>query len=141
MVSTRHRGPAFGQRARLQVYKSSMASRNVQYYTTCILSHTATMIFKVSTIVLAAAALVSASPTIAKRGEATCNINVTGFTFPRSDPPPLPAGETLTTEWNYRTFITLLHVLSRVTKLLVPRYLQSPEGYSPNPSLPARPSP
>ncbi|TEB32481.1 hypothetical protein FA13DRAFT_1731695 [Coprinellus micaceus] len=61
------------------------------------------MLLKVSTVVFAAATFVSASPTIAKRGEATCNINVTGFTFPRSDPPPLPAGETLTTEWNYLT--------------------------------------
>lgn len=63
---------------------------------------TSTMLFKVSAIALAAAALVSASPAaIAKRGEATCQINVTGFTFPRNAPPPLPAGETLTTEWNY----------------------------------------
>ncbi|TEB32482.1 hypothetical protein FA13DRAFT_1731696 [Coprinellus micaceus] len=55
------------------------------------------MIFNLATIVLAASALVCASPSLSKRGETSCVISMSGFPFPVTD--PLPSGASVTAEW------------------------------------------
>lgn len=55
------------------------------------------MIFNLASIVLAASALVGASPSLSKRGETSCVISVSGFPFPVTD--PLPSGASVTAEW------------------------------------------
>ncbi|KAJ3536583.1 hypothetical protein NMY22_g5974 [Coprinellus aureogranulatus] len=78
-------------------YKSEATSCQESIIQSLHLPIYTTMLFKLSSVVLAAAALVSASPSLSKRGLASCTASVSGFNFPESD--PLPSGSDVTAEW------------------------------------------
>lgn len=82
------------------------------------------MLFK-SSIALTLAAVITlanASPAaiIAKRGYASCYLNVTGVPLPGDN---LPAGSNLTSEWTYRTLQFLCLKLLRAIQLMGFDYL------------------